>query len=242
MRKRALMASDSRYAPQIEHAFHVTVLVPGSAAAAHVAALPPEPPLRRYVRHLLHADLNKQTVARAVRQLRRLDWTNAEHVALAEWALSAAHLVRWPAVKHLAAVVALLGQHRPHVAVAVGDACLEAVRCGLETAGDPRWAQRRLADTKFAAELFKQRVLDARAVWTLLYQQVTFALDYARPETLPLPEGATRLRCVCTVLTTCGAYLDRRRLDAFLLFAQRFVWLARRHPVFAEEAGGGGGE
>lgn len=90
MRKKSVMALDSRYVTQIENAYY------------HVN--PPEvvtitqkerPVMHQFIRKLLYQDLQKNNTDKIMRLMRKLDWTNAGVLAYAIKCLTGAHNLKY---------------------------------------------------------------------------------------------------------------------------------------------------
>ena len=74
----------------------------------------------------------------------------------------------------------------------------------------------------------------------VLYSLLTFGID--RNEVYNLldpPEDMMRLRLICTVLDTCGAYFvsgsSKAKLKFFLAYFQQYYWKKREHPFWTGE-------
>ena len=73
----------------------------------------------------------------------------------------------------------------------------------------------------------------------MLYSLLTFGID---PNDVfnPLdpPEDMMRLRLICTVLDTCGAYFvsgsSKSKLKYFLAYFQQYYWKKRGHPFWTD--------
>jgi len=105
---------------------------------------------------------------------------------------------------------------------------------------DAKYNQRRLAVAKFMGELYNYRLVDSALVFKVLYSLLTFGID--RNEVYNLldpPEDMMRLRLICTVLDTCGAYFvsgsSKAKLKFFLAYFQQYYWKKREHPFWTGE-------
>lgn len=90
MRKKAVMALDSRYVTQIENAYyHVnppeTIAIPRKE----------RPVLHQFIRKSLYQDLQKNNTDKILRLMRKLDWNNEEVSAYAIKCLTNAHNVKY---------------------------------------------------------------------------------------------------------------------------------------------------
>lgn len=94
MRKKAVMALDSRYVTQIENAYY------------HVN--PPDvtitkkerPIMHQFIRKLLFQDLQKNNTDKIMRLIRKLDWGADDVAAYAIKCLSSAHNVKYPNIRY----------------------------------------------------------------------------------------------------------------------------------------------
>lgn len=90
MRKKSVMALDSRYVTQIENAYYYVnppdmVTVPKKE----------RPVLNQFIRKLLYHDLQKNNIDKVMRLLRKLDWNNEETAAYAIKCLAGAYNVKY---------------------------------------------------------------------------------------------------------------------------------------------------
>lgn len=105
----------------------------------------------------------------------------------------------------------------------------------------PKYNQRRIATVRYIGELYNYKLLDSRDVFTVLYSFITFGVtnDHAVVSPLDPPENVFRIRLVCALLETCGAYFNsgssKKRLDYFLTFFQNYYWYKCSDPVWTEE-------
>jgi regulator of nonsense transcripts 2 len=109
MRKKAMLASDSRYIPMIENAYYQ--VIPGESSAK--AAVKIRPPLHQYIRHLLFVELgNKGATNRILKQLRKLNWKDPDITQYAIKCLTSAWKVKFPNIRTLAGIVAELSLYQ----------------------------------------------------------------------------------------------------------------------------------
>ncbi|KAL1518668.1 hypothetical protein AB1Y20_002956 [Prymnesium parvum] len=191
------------------------------------------PLLHRYVIWLLHSHLSRTTVDRVVKQLRKLDWSNAD---VCEWvhnALLDCASVKYHIIHIVASVISGLARYHEAEMLRLVDAVLERVRLSVD-ANDFREAQKRTCLVKLLGELYNYQLLDSPAIFRTLNQllprdsstwgrvvplphvsahaETDGAMPSARPllhEREPMADGPTdtsRLRLVCVLLDTCGQY------------------------------------
>ena len=236
MRKKAAMAFDSRYVTMIDNMYY-TVLPPEGAALCVPKV---RPPLHNYMRKLIYQDLAKNTTEKVLRQLRKLDWKDADTAAYCIKCLSSVWRIKYYHIRCLASLVAGLAQYQEEVGPLVVDNTLEDVRLGMEM-NEVRFNQRRISVVRYLGELYNYRLLDTGVVFKVLYSLISFgvSLDPEVPSPLDPPGGELRLRLVCVLLDTCGRYFSsgsaKRQLDHYIVYLQRYFW-ARKATAAAAVA------
>ena len=78
MRKKSALALDSRYTTMIENAYYYSNPPTDTQRGSGPHAAVKRPAMHEYIRRLLYKDLNKTTIERVLRQMRKLDWDNSE--------------------------------------------------------------------------------------------------------------------------------------------------------------------
>lgn len=73
MRKKTAIHLDARYATMIENAFFYS-----NPPESRPEMRSQRPPMHDYIRKLLYKDLSKTTVEKVLRQVRKLNWDDAE--------------------------------------------------------------------------------------------------------------------------------------------------------------------
>ena len=76
MRKKSALHLDSRYTTMIENAYFYS-----NPPETRPTMTVKRPPMHEYIRRLLYKDLTKTSIERVLRQMRKLDWDNAEVTA-----------------------------------------------------------------------------------------------------------------------------------------------------------------
>nr|CAB3267522.1 regulator of nonsense transcripts 2-like [Phallusia mammillata] len=233
VRKRVAKAIDQRYATMIDNARY-TCDPPKSDTVVYK----PRPPIHEYIRKLLFRDLSKSTVEKVLRQMRKLPWSNPEVYNYILKCLGQSWSIKFNNVHCLASLVAGLVSYRDDVGHIVVDDVLEDIRVGMEI-NHPRYNQRRVSSVKFLGELYNYRMLESSVIFNVLYSFITFGVSYdpSRISLFDPPEHLLRIRLVCVLLETCGQYFDRgsskRRLDYFIAYFQRYIWLKRSLPYWS---------
>ncbi|CAG9566638.1 unnamed protein product [Danaus chrysippus] len=235
MRKKTVSALDSRYVTQIENAFYY--VCPPEAPAQPKEE---EPPMHQFIRKILHEDLQKSNEEKILRLMRKLNWDDPEVAAVAIQHLAGGWRVRASARRALARLTAELAAWQENVAPAVVDTILEEIRVTMEDP-HPKYNQRRIASVRYLGELYNYKLLDSRDVFTVLYSFITFGIsnDHSNVSPLDPSDNVFRIRLVCALLETCGAYFNsgssKKRLDYFLVFFQNYYWFKYSDPYWTEE-------
>ncbi|KOB72373.1 putative UPF2 regulator of nonsense transcripts-like protein [Operophtera brumata] len=232
---KTVSALDSRYVTQIENAFYY--VCPPEAPAQPKEE---EPPMHQFIRKILHEDLQKSNEEKILRLMRKLNWDDPDISAIAIQHLAGGWRVRASARRALARLTAELAAWQENVAPAIVDNILEEIRVTMEDP-HPRYNQRRIATVRYLGELYNYKLLDSRDVFTVLYSFITFGVtnDHTVVSPLDPPDNVFRIRLVCALLETCGAYFNsgssKKRLDYFLTFFQHYYWFKNADPYWTEE-------
>lgn len=196
--------------------------------------------MHQFIRKILHEDLQKSNEEKILRLMRKLNWDDPEISAIAIQHLAGGWRVRASARRALARLTAELAAWQEYVAPAVVDTILEEIRVTLEDP-HPRYNQRRIATVRYLGELYNYKLLDSRDVFTVLYSFITFGVtnDHNTVSPLDPPDNVFRIRLVCALLETCGAYFNsgssKKRLDYFLTFFQNYYWFKHSDPFWTED-------
>lgn len=219
MRLKNVKNLDARHSTLVENAYYQCKPPERSARISKV-----RPPLHQYIRKLLFADLDKTSIERVLRQLRKLPWSECETYLLK--CFMKVYKGKYSQVHLIASLTAGLSRYHDAFAVAVVDEVLEAIRVGLEL-NEYGMQQRRIAYMRFLGELYSYRLIDSPVIFDTLYLIIGYGHGTPEQDVLDPPEDCFRLRMVITLLETCGQFFDRgsskRRLDRFLLYFQRYV-------------------
>ncbi|KAL3689456.1 hypothetical protein R1sor_015765 [Riccia sorocarpa] len=219
MRLKNVKNLDARHSTLVENAYYQCKPPERSARVLKV-----RPPLHQYIRKLLFTDLDKSSIERVLRQLRKLPWNESESYLLK--CFMKVHKGKYSQVHLIASLTAGLSRYHDAFAVGVVDQVLEEIRVGLEM-NLIGMQQRRIAYMRFLGELYSYRLIDSPVIFDTLYLIIFFGYGTPEQDTLDPPEDCFRLRMVITLLETCGQFFDRgsskRRLDRFLLYFQRYV-------------------
>ncbi len=187
-------------------------------------------PLDLYVRKLIYVDLNKKSLERVTKQIRKLHWEEAEVVDLMRKIFVKPGKIKFANIHLLAIILGALYRFHFDFTVTVLDELLERITVGLET-NDFKYNQRRIAEVKYLGELYIYRLVDSAVVFDTLYKLLNYGHDgYAQPGkicVIDLPDDYFRIRLVSALLETCGMYFEKgavkKKLDFFLAFFQYYI-------------------
>lgn len=232
LRKQAAKVLDQRYSTMIDNARYTC-----DPPKTEAVVFKPRPNMHEYIRKLLFRDLNKNTVEKVLRQMRKLPWSEKDTRNYILKCLGQSWMIKYNNVHCLASLVAGLVNHRDDVGHHVVDDVLEDIRLGMEI-NKPKYNQRRVSSVKFLGELYNYRMVESALIFNVLYSFITFGVVYdnTRPSPYDPPDHLFRIRLVCVLLETCGQYFDRgsskKRLDCFIPYFQRYIWTKKTHPYW----------
>ncbi|XP_060521085.1 regulator of nonsense transcripts 2 isoform X2 [Cylas formicarius] len=224
MRKKAVMALDSRYVTQIENAYYY-VNPPEAVAIVKKE----RPAMHQFIRKLLYQDLQKNNTDKIMRLMRKLDWTSEEVSAYTIKCLTGSYNTKYFNIRCLANLLAGLVTYQEEVGPKVVDGVLEDIRLGMEV-NLPKFNQRRVAQIKYLGELYNYRMVESSDVFKVLYSLISFgvSMDPNEPSPLDPVNHLFRIRLACVLLETCGTYFSsgssKRKLDYYLVFLQMYYW------------------
>lgn len=199
------------------------------------------PTLELYIRKLVYLDLNKKTLEKVIKQIRKLHWEEDEVVEYLRKIFVKPGKIKFSNVFLLAVMLGALHRHHTDFAISVLDEVLERIVVGLET-NDFKYNQRRIAEVKYLGELYIYRMVDATLIFDTLYKILNYGYDtHAQPGKLnpiDLPDDYFRIRLVCTLLETCGMYFEKgvnkKKLDFFMIFLQFYLNVKDPLPMDVE--------
>ena len=237
MRKKTLLPYDSRYITMIENAYYSTIPI-----QTGVIQKIERPPLQEYIRHLLYTDLNKSSVERVIRQIRKLNWHDPETCSYIVKCLAHVWNLKFFNIRVLAHVTAVLNDYHEEAVIEVMDAVLEDIRLMMEL-NHPKHNQRRISVIKYLGEMYNYKLVDSSIIFTELYSLVTYGVFYEAPpeycSDLDPPDNLFRIRMICQLLETCALYftspVTKRKLDCFILYFQKYFWFKKTHPVWTPD-------
>ncbi|KAH9815733.1 Up-frameshift suppressor 2 [Teratosphaeria destructans] len=194
-----------------------------------------------FIRKLVYNDLNKKSLEKVIKQIRKLHWEEPEVVALLRKIFIKPGKIRFAHIHLLAVMLGALYRFHMDFALSVIDEVLERITVGLEI-NDFKYNQRRIAEVKYLGELYIYRLVDSNLVFDTLYKLLNYGHEgYAQPgkiSAIDLPDDYFRIRLVNALLETCGMYFEKgnlkKKLDFFLAFLQYYVNIKDPLPMDIE--------
>jgi regulator of nonsense transcripts 2 len=240
MRKKMLLSVDSKYVTMIENAYYFTN---PPEVTRHVVE---EPCIQIYIRYLLYDCLNRSTIDSVLSKMRKLNWNDRKLAKFTINCLIEAYNVKFYNIRYLAALLAALNRDHQWITIAVVDGVVEDLLLMMEI-NEVQFNQRRIPMIRYFGELYNYRLSDSSLVLKILYSLITYGVDYPDPKQnlaqvqlsrLDPPENLFRIKLICDLLDTSGQYFssnqDKKKLDCYLLFFQRYYWCKRHiflmHP------------
>lgn len=186
--------------------------------------------LELYIRKLIYEDLNKKSIEKVIKQVRKLHWEESEVVEVLRKIFVKPGKIKFSNVHLLAVMLGALYRFHVHFAVSVIDETLERITVGLET-NDFKYNQRRIAELRYLGELYIYRLVDSTLIFETLYKLLNYGHEgYAQPGRIlhiDLPDDYFRIRLVAALLETCGMYFEKgaakKKLDFYLAFLQYYI-------------------
>lgn len=237
MRKKMLLSIDSKYVTMIENAYYTT------NPPEVIKRVINEPDMQAYVRYLLYQCLNRSTIDKVVKKLLLLDWNDKLLAKFVINRMIEAHHVKFYNIRYFAALLATLNRNHPWLSIAVVDGVVEDILLMMEI-NEVQFNQRRIPMIRYFGELYNYKLSDSSLVFKILYSLITYGVIYPDPsdnidtiETAQLEfysshldplDSLFRIKLICDLLDTSGPYLngsqEKRKLDCYLLFFQRYYW------------------
>ena len=117
------------------------------------------PILHQFLRKILFENLNRTTIEKTVKYLRKFNWDDDTFFDYGVKCLIRAFKVKYLNIHCLAEVLAAFWHYQEDVVVCVIDKLFEDIRMGMET-NLTRFNQRRVAQINFLGELYAYRLID----------------------------------------------------------------------------------
>tara|TARA_B100000524_G_scaffold190556_1_gene98773 strand:- start:112 stop:3438 length:3327 start_codon:yes stop_codon:yes gene_type:complete len=207
-------------------------------AAIRIEAAKREP-MHEYITWLIHHALNKNSIDKVIRQLRKLPWDDDAIEGYWLQAMISCAEVKYYTISLVACVASGLSKFQEAAVVRFVDVCTERLRCIIDR-NDARDSQSRICLSKLMGEFYAYRLLDSDSVMCLLSwilpkaagiwghvvpithvpaylasrqgaEPMARSLLHPREPILDGPEDMARLRMVCSLLDECGAYFTKGR-------------------------------
>ena len=198
-------------------------------------------PLDLFVRKLIYVDLNKKTLEKVTKQIRKLHWEEPEVVDMLRKLFVKPGKIKFANIHLLAVILGALYRFHFDFTLTVLDELLERITVGLET-NDFKYNQRRIAEVKYLGELYIYRLVDSTLIFDTLYKLLNYGHEgYAQPgkiAVIDMPDDYFRIRLVSALLETCGVYFEKgvvkKKLEFFLTFFQYYVNVKDPMPMDIE--------
>lgn len=197
--------------------------------------------IERYIRKLIYLDLDADNKDVILAKLYKMDWSDQETFHVLRKVFCKVWKVKQENITLISDMLQDIKKYHYSFTVMVSDSILEDIRRGLELGGFKN-NQMRLSQAIFLGELCKRRIVDHTVIMSTLYLMLT--LGYAG--NMPTPEGCAldmptelfRVRLACTLLDSCGQYLNfvdehlpargiAREIDLYMSFLQYYTRLKR---------------
>ncbi|KAG0150896.1 hypothetical protein CROQUDRAFT_37544 [Cronartium quercuum f. sp. fusiforme G11] len=234
-RKKASQNLDSRHLMMLENAYFQCNPPDRPVLEPKIRS-----PMELFIRYQLYDYLNKKSLDKVIKILRKLQWNLPEVVVkLLKNILTKVWKIKYGNVYLFAIIVHDLSKYHPTFTVSVIDQVLENIRFGMEL-NLFKDNQKRIASIKYLGELYNYRAIDSKVVFDTLWSFVTFGHLDGRPSPeIPCPidgpDDFFRVRLVCTLLHTCGHCFDRgslkKRLNNFLTFFIMYLRCKESPPM-----------
>nr|CAG4717592.1 unnamed protein product [Naegleria fowleri] len=239
MRIKDVKVLDVKYNTMIDNAYYNTVINEQEAEKQRTV-YGEDDELTQYVLHLLLSELNKYNINTVLKQLRKLPYDNFEVIKnIVKSLLSHIRECAYGTIHLMASVLGGLSRYHEEIGVVIIDFLIEQIRYSLQQeyldyielginqnadyfASRMKSEQKRLIDIKFLGEFYNYQLIDINVIMDVLYMLILYPTPLE-----PAKQDTFRLRLICTLLDTCGPYLetaaDRKKVDRFLLYLQRYV-------------------
>jgi regulator of nonsense transcripts 2 len=198
-----------------------------------------KPLLHEYIRKLVYSDLQVKGVEFVTEKILRLSWDD-ECWGYVRLTFIEVYNVEYSNIPLVAQLISKI--NRTHtIGTTLVDDVIEEIRFGMEL-NNFMDSQQRISYVRFLGELFNAGVADFMTIVSVLYQIVMFGFEWTKAGTLESridsPRDSFRIRLVAALLESCGRYfssgIKKRKLDTFLIYLQRYIFLKEVIPVDVE--------
>lgn len=187
MRKKNVQHLDNRQTLMIENAYY-QANPPDRVAVVEKKRTPME----LYIRKMIYGDLNKKSLDKILKQLRKLHWEDGNIFRMMVKIFCKIWKIKYSNIHLIAILASGLNKYHSDFGVQVVDSVVEEIRVGLEVCsryifrpgGIFFWLcgkqqnifkhnQRRIAVVKYLGELYNYRMIDSPLIFDTLYTIVT---------------------------------------------------------------------
>jgi regulator of nonsense transcripts 2 len=151
-------------------------------------------PMELFVQKILCEDMNKKTVEKSIKQLRKLHWDEPEVKTLILKYLSRPWKVQFNNIALLACAVSVLTRYHSYLGQRVIDELTESIMIGLQV-NDVKYNQRRIAQLKYLGELYVYKLVDTSTVLDCMYKIVGYGYGKQRILFANLSNRLQNLEC-----------------------------------------------
>jgi regulator of nonsense transcripts 2 len=150
-------------------------------------------PMELFVRRLIYGDLNKKSLDKTLKLLRKLHWDDPAIQHLLNKVFQKVWKIKYGNIHLMAILASGLNRHHSLFGMQVVDSVVEEIRVGLEVRQDGggnfalcftddffliqhnifKHNQRRIATVKYLGELYNYRMIDSPLIFDTLYTIVT---------------------------------------------------------------------
>ncbi|KAK9453273.1 putative nonsense-mediated mRNA decay factor [Dipodascopsis uninucleata] len=226
-KKKTALNLDARYRILIENAFYYVHPPERQATTKRELSA-----IELYIQYLMYVSLNKKSHMRVLKQLRKLNWNEPDTVRALDKVFQKIWKAKYGSIHLFALIASCLSKYHPDFSMRLIDSTLERIRVGLEL-NIFKYNQQRIAEIKYLGEMYTYKMIHSSIVFDALYLLVGFGHEGGRSipgKSSPLDpqDDYFRIRLVCTLLDTCGTYLNRgsskKKLSLFLSYFQYYIF------------------
>ncbi|ODN04067.1 Regulator of nonsense transcripts 2 [Orchesella cincta] len=229
-RKKTVRNMEPRYVYMLDSAYyHICPPVGGSINRKKKSMM------QTFLEYVLCEDLNKSTLERADKVLRKFDWSNEQNSNLVVKILSSPWKFNYVQMESAAALLASTKKFRPSVTMSVIENLTEEIRLGCDHEFEDL-NNFRMATCQYLAYIYSYKAVSTTTLFNVWYYLISYGVTYRQDVFTKMdpPDNMYRVRMVCHMLRMCGDYLtssnSRRRLNFFLKYFQRYYVYKRTLP------------
>jgi regulator of nonsense transcripts 2 len=91
--------------------------------------------MERYIRKMIYGDLNKKSLEKILKQLRKMDWTDPKIVHILNKCFQKIWKIKYSNIHLISILASSLNRYHSDFGVQLVDSVLEEIRVGLEVCG-----------------------------------------------------------------------------------------------------------